>query len=116
MSQTSHNPNESHELSRELMNRGKAAVVKDQLPERVFSVVLTGGPCAGKTSSQEHLGRSLTAAGFDVYFAPEVPTIMLNGGCQYPGAHNLSAVLRQQRVYCCRGETGISVHRYSLQV
>eukprot|EP01043_Picozoa_sp_COSAG02_P019012 COSAG02_NODE_904_length_16045_cov_3920.854697_11_plen_116_part_00 len=115
MSRTSHNPNESHELSRELMNRGKAAVVKDQLPERVFSVVLTGGPCAGKTSSQEHLDRILTAAGFDVYFAPEVPTIMMNGGCQYPGAQ-LGRGSRRAKSYCCRGETGITVYGYTLQV
>ena len=94
-SRGSHNPDESHTLSRELMNRGHAAVVNGRLPERVFSVVLTGGPCAGKTSSQDYLGKSLTAAGFDVYFAPEVPTIMLNGGCQYPGAHNAAAVLGQ---------------------
>ena len=93
----SRDPNESHDLSRELMSRGKASSVNAKHPGRVFTVVLTGGPCAGKTSSQEHLGKTLTAAGYDVYFAPEVPTIMLNGGCQYPGAHNVEG-LGQRRI------------------
>ena len=29
--------------------------------------------------------KALTKKGFDVYTAPEVPTVMMNGGCQYPG-------------------------------
>jgi len=80
----SFNPHEGHSLSRELQSRGRATAVAPGAAG-VFTVVLTGGPCAGKTSSQENLGSTLTQAGYDVYFAPEVPTILMNGGCQYPG-------------------------------
>lgn len=51
----------------------------------VYKVVLTGGPCGGKSSSLKHFSKELTDRGYDVYTAPEVPTIMINGGCQYPG-------------------------------
>ncbi len=52
---------------------------------KVYRVVLTGGPCGGKSSSLKHFTKILNDKGFDVYTAPEVPTIMINGGCQYPG-------------------------------
>lgn len=35
-------------------------------------MVLTGGPCGGKSSSLEHLTKALTANGFDVLCVPEV--------------------------------------------
>ena len=51
----------------------------------VYRVVLTGGPCGGKSSSLKAFTKKLTSMGFDVYTVPEVPTIMINGGCKYPG-------------------------------
>lgn len=33
----------------------------------VHKVVLTGGPCGGKTSSLEHIKKALSAKGFSVY-------------------------------------------------
>ena len=73
----------SHTVVGGLATSGKAASVAQG--SGVFRAVLTGGPCGGKSSSQEHIRRTLTQAGYDVYFAPEVPTIMINGGCAYPG-------------------------------
>mmetsp|Transcript_23655 Transcript_23655/g.75437 ORF Transcript_23655/g.75437 Transcript_23655/m.75437 type:complete len:324 (+) Transcript_23655:1-972(+) len=52
---------------------------------RIFQVVLTGGPCAGKSSAMEFLAERLREMAFDVYLVPEVPTLLLNGGCVYPG-------------------------------
>ena len=52
----------------------------------VYSVVLTGGPCGGKSSSLERLVPELKKLGYDVYTAPEVPTVMMNGGSLYPGS------------------------------
>jgi hypothetical protein len=74
---------------------------------KVYSVVLTGGPCGGKSSALKDFTKKLNEHGYDgtcfslylsldltsythlqlktVYTAPEVPTIMINGGCQYPG-------------------------------
>lgn len=50
----------------------------------VIRIVLTGGPCAGKSSALEHLTRAATAAGYDVYAAPEVATLLFNSGVQLP--------------------------------
>ena len=54
---------------------------------RIFTVVLTGGPCGGKSSSLEAFSDALKVKGYDVYTVPEVPTILIKGGCQYPGAN-----------------------------
>lgn len=51
----------------------------------VYRIVLTGGPCGGKSSSLDDLTKALTKKGFDILCVPEVPTILLNGGCTYPG-------------------------------
>lgn len=75
----------------------------------VYRVVLTGGPCGGKSSSLEHFTKKLTALGFDsaatfrhsllliptivVYTVPEVPTILMNGGCRFPGTGTLRLTL-----------------------
>lgn len=48
-------------------------------------VVLTGGPCGGKTSAKERLTKDLNDAGYNVLFVPEVPTILIQGGAPYPG-------------------------------
>ncbi|GBG32752.1 TRPL translocation defect protein 14 [Hondaea fermentalgiana] len=51
----------------------------------VFQVVITGGQCAGKASSIEFLAAELHKDGWNVYTVPEVPTLLMNGGCVYPG-------------------------------
>ena len=47
---------------------------------RLTRVVLTGGPCGGKSSAAKKLAEAL-ADEYEVFFAPEVPTILINGGC-----------------------------------
>eukprot|EP00054_Salpingoeca_dolichothecata_P005964 m.36926 g.36926 ORF g.36926 m.36926 type:complete len:285 (+) comp16120_c0_seq2:3-857(+) len=51
----------------------------------VYRVVLTGGPCGGKSSSLSQFTQVMKTKGYDVYAAPEIPTILLNAGCKYPG-------------------------------
>ena len=48
-------------------------------------VVLTGGPCGGKSTSLSTVKESLEAKGYAVHCAPEIFTLLLNGGCTYPG-------------------------------
>ena len=50
----------------------------------IFSLLFSG-PCGGKSSSLAHFTKALEARGYDVYTAPEVPTILMTGGCKYPG-------------------------------
>eukprot|EP00924_Labyrinthula_sp_SR-Ha-C_P003093 snap_masked-scaffold_50-processed-gene-1.56-mRNA-1 protein AED:0.12 eAED:0.12 QI:0/-1/0/1/-1/1/1/0/308 len=51
----------------------------------IYQVVLTGGPCAGKSSAICYFSNKLFELGYDVYEPPEIPTVLLNSGCVYPG-------------------------------
>jgi len=56
---------------------------------RPLVVVLTGGPCGGKSTALGRL-RDMVSAKFgdfdmDSYSVPEVPTVLHAGGCRYPG-------------------------------
>jgi len=48
---------------------------------RVWRVVITGGPCGGKSTSLAHLRSRMEALGFTVYTLPETATLMFNAGC-----------------------------------
>mmetsp|Transcript_21164 Transcript_21164/g.34920 ORF Transcript_21164/g.34920 Transcript_21164/m.34920 type:complete len:298 (+) Transcript_21164:112-1005(+) len=50
---------------------------------QVVRIVLTGGPCAGKSSALTYLKRAAQNKGFDVITAPEIATTMMNSGCAY---------------------------------
>jgi predicted ATPase len=54
---------------------------------KIHKVVLTGGPCGGKSSALSHFTAKLQEHGVDVYTVPEVPTIVMGAGCKYPGLH-----------------------------
>jgi len=53
--------------------------------KNVFVIVLTGGPCGGKSSALVHFSTALKEIGFDVYTVPEIPSILMTNGCRYPG-------------------------------
>ena len=57
----------------------------DEARRTCFTLVLTGGPCGGKTSSLDSLREALASRGYQVFCAPEVPTILLSNGGSYPG-------------------------------
>jgi predicted ATPase len=46
----------------------------------IFRIVLTGGPCGGKSSAMARLHAHLTAHGLQVYRVPEASTALLSGG------------------------------------
>jgi len=54
-------------------------------PCRVHCIVLTGGPCGGKSSALKVIREELRPKGVDVYLVPEVPTVIMQGGGVYPG-------------------------------
>ena len=43
-------------------------------------ILLTGGPCAGKTTSLAKLQSTLDNKGFRVFCVPEAATLMMKGG------------------------------------
>lgn len=47
----------------------------------VYRIVLTGGPCAGKTTSLTTLMTYLEEKGFKVLVVPEAATMMNKAGC-----------------------------------
>src|SRR3989344_1362358 len=63
----------------------------------IKKIVLTGGPCAGKTTAKTFLMQKLGDAGFHVVFVPEAPTLLLDNGVR-PGPGLLSVESFQQTV------------------
>ena len=49
----------------------------------VKKIVLTGGPCAGKTTSLVKIMEYFSSRGFKVFTIPEIPTIFLQAGMDY---------------------------------
>jgi hypothetical protein len=45
----------------------------------VYTVVLTGGPCGGKSTALATLTKHLRAQGYEVYSVPEIPTLVFTG-------------------------------------
>lgn len=70
--------------------------------EKVSEIVLTGGPCGGKTSGLSRAQSWLMDRGFRVFMIPEVATMFITGGIQDVGeiaAHNPSLYLHiQERI------------------
>jgi hypothetical protein len=46
----------------------------------VHRIVLTGGPCAGKTTALSHISERLQSLGVKVFIVPEAATILIGGG------------------------------------
>uniref|UniRef100_A0A7S2R796 NadR/Ttd14 AAA domain-containing protein n=1 Tax=Rhizochromulina marina TaxID=1034831 RepID=A0A7S2R796_9STRA len=50
---------------------------------RCYKIVLTGGPCAGKTTALERLSSFLRERGFRVYTVPEAATMLFMNGVRF---------------------------------
>ncbi|VDM08157.1 unnamed protein product [Wuchereria bancrofti] len=50
---------------------------------RIYKIVLTGGPCGGKTTGQERLRTFFEEIGWKVYTVPETANILLGGGVKF---------------------------------
>lgn len=48
--------------------------------KKIYKVVITGGPCAGKTTATDWLRKALTEKGYTVLFCPETATELISGG------------------------------------
>jgi len=63
---------------------GQVAKLFKPTETQVIRIVLTGGPCAGKSSSLVQLTEAAKRDGFDVYAAPETATLVFNSGVEWP--------------------------------
>lgn len=51
--------------------------------KRVYKIVLTGGPCGGKTTGQSRLSTFFENLGWKVFRVPETATVLLSGGVKF---------------------------------
>ena len=81
----------------------------------VHRIVLTGGPCGGKSTALALVSKRIAAFGFDVYCVPEAATIVLRGGVQIKGmpapqiaafqTHLLNVILALEDSFCAIAKT-----------
>ncbi|KAH3745993.1 AAA family ATPase [Pelomyxa schiedti] len=64
----------------------------------IFRVVLTGGPCGGKSTALQKLSSFLHSYGFDVYLVPEVATLLLSGGATFAGLNSQELIAFQTSI------------------
>ncbi|MBI4121141.1 MAG: AAA family ATPase [Parcubacteria group bacterium] len=76
----------------------EAEILKHLRPEDVPIMVLTGGPCAGKTTALCRTEQKLLDRGFTVFMPPEVPTLLINAGIK-PDANGLDFQTFQRCVF-----------------
>jgi CYTH domain-containing protein/predicted ATPase len=71
---------ESYEMSFEPWRR----LPRDKMVERIpiYRIVLTGGPCGGKSTALAHIAERMQGLGFDVYRVAEAATLILGGGAR----------------------------------
>ena len=50
---------------------------------RVYKLVLTGGPCGGKTTGQAKLATFFEDLGWKVFRVPETATVLMSGGIAF---------------------------------
>jgi len=58
-------------------------VIKKSDTNAIYKVVLTGGPCAGKTSSLAIISDHFRNLGWHVYTCPEATTLLVSGGVSW---------------------------------
>ncbi len=64
--------------------------------KNVVQIVITGGPCAGKTKALCKIEQDLTQKGYKVIIVPEAATMVINGGI---GPGNMTMLDFQRTIY-----------------
>ena len=54
--------------------------------KNIFNIVVTGGPCGGKTTALDELLKLLRSYGYTVYIVSEVATELINDGIRREAA------------------------------
>jgi len=58
----------------------KATKQDKAIPKKINKIVITGGPCAGKTTALSWIQSNMTKIGYTVLFIPETATELIGGG------------------------------------
>ena len=54
--------------------------IRNNTEHPIYKIAITGGPCAGKSTSLKRIHDDLTSKGFRVFMVPEVPTLVVQAG------------------------------------
>ncbi|XP_059488051.1 TRPL translocation defect protein 14 [Neocloeon triangulifer] len=65
---------------------------------KVYKVVLTGGPCGGKTTGQSRLCTFFENLGWKVFRVPETATVLLSGGIRFSELSDDEAIKFQENL------------------
>lgn len=77
----------------------------DQPAKRIHKLVLTGGPCSGKTKGQARLSTFFENMGWKVYRVPETATHLLQGGVDFNQLDEIEAEDFQEDLLLCMMRT-----------
>ena len=67
------------------------------MKNKIHKIVITGGPCAGKTTAMAYLKRKLEEKGYFVLIVPEAATLCINGGIN-PGLDVINGSILQKAI------------------
>ncbi|KAM3963562.1 LOW QUALITY PROTEIN: TRPL translocation defect 14 [Aphomia sociella] len=70
----------------------------NQSQKTVYKLVLTGGPCGGKTTGQSRLSTFFENLGWKVFRVPETATVLLSGGVKFADLSPDEAVKFQENL------------------
>merc|ERR1712234_72932 len=59
------------------------SLLAEHKKRKIWKLVLTGGPCGGKTTGQARLSTFFENLGWKVYRVPETATVLLGGGVNF---------------------------------
>lgn len=54
--------------------------IRNSAEHPIYKIVITGGPCGGKSTSLRRIHEDLSAKGFRVLSVPEIPTLVVQAG------------------------------------
>lgn len=76
----------------------EAMMEAEQKKRKIWKLVLTGGPCGGKTTGQARLSTFFENLGWKVYRVPETATVLLGGGVNFADLPQYAAIEFQENL------------------
>lgn len=76
-------PINHHSTEMKIFRDFEDIMAEEQRKRKVWKLVLTGGPCGGKTTGQTRLATFFENLGWKVYRVPETANILLSGGVNF---------------------------------
>ena len=74
---------QNHPSNMKLFKDFEDIMAEEQRKRKIWKLVLTGGPCGGKTTGQTRLATFFENLGWKVYRVPETANILLSGGVNF---------------------------------